>query len=91
MIYILFYRNRRQKSQTPKDAKEISEIKNTTTKGNTQNLSSSNIYEHSSKNKRNKVKLNSGPKCHNTDQNGTELKVMKETEVEQNPVYSTFV
>ena len=97
---MLFYRKRRQTSPKPKGEtqesdyhqyQEIPGIKATTIKENEQNPSSSNKYEHTSENKRNKVKLNGGaPKeCHGMDQNGTELTVMKGTEFEQNPLYST--
>ena len=99
-LHVLFYRKRRRTSPKPKDEtqesdyhqyQEIPAIKATTIKENNQNLSSSNIYEHTSENKRNKVKLNGGaPKeCHGTDQNGTEMTLMKGTEFEQNPLYST--
>ena len=106
MISFSFYRKRRKTSATPKDEtqesdynqyQEIPDIKNTRPKENNQNLSSSNIYEHSCENKKNKVKLNgTAPnKCQGTVINGTErdeknvMSVMKETEFQQNPVYST--
>ena len=100
MISVSFYRKRSKASSTPKDEtqesdynqyQEIPDIKNTRIKENKQNPSSSNIYEHTSENKKNKDKLNgtATKECHGTVIHGTDPSVMKETEFKQNPMYST--